>query len=269
MANKLHLTPPMTRPDGRNHDQLRPISFIPNVAPNATGSVLVSFGDTRVICSATIEDDVPRWMRAQRVEGGWLTAEYSMLPYSTLERKQRDISRGKIDGRSSEIQRLIGRALRAVVDLKKIGQRTVWIDCDVLQADGGTRTASITGGCVAMAIAFNKLFAKGKLKDFPIKKLVAAVSAGVYQGTPVLDLNYVEDKDASVDFNVVMTETLDFVEVQGSGEEAVFSSDEMTAMLELSRKGVSEIISMQKAAILTADRAAPADLSSLVAAFSR
>jgi len=259
----------MTRPDGRSNDQLRPISFIPNVAPHATGSVLVSFGDTRVICSATIEDDVPRWMRAQRVEGGWLTAEYSMLPYSTLERKARDISRGKLDGRSSEIQRLIGRALRAVVDLKKIGQRTVWIDCDVLQADGGTRTASITGGCVAMAIAFNKLFAEGKLKDFPIRKLVAAVSAGVYQGVPVLDLNYPEDKDASVDFNVVMTETLDFVEVQGSGEEAVFSGDEMAAMLALSRQGIAAIISKQKEAILTADHAGPADLASLAAAFRR
>jgi ribonuclease PH len=263
----LDFTPRMTRPDGRQNDQLRPISFIPNVAPYATGSVLVSFGETRVICSATIEDDVPRWMRAQRVTGGWLTAEYSMLPYSTLERKPRDISRGKLDGRSSEIQRLIGRALRAVVDLQKIGQRTVWIDCDVLQADGGTRTASITGGCVAMAIAFNKLFAEGKLQDVPIKKLDAAVSAGVYQGQPVLDLNYPEDKDASVDFNVVMTEAQEFVEVQGSGEEAVFSSEEMTAMLELSRKGIADIISLQKAAILTADRAAPADLASLAAAF--
>ena len=259
----------MTRPDGRQPDQLRPISFIPNVAAHATGSVLVSFGDTRVICSATIEEDVPRWMRAQRVEGGWLTAEYSMLPYSTLDRKPRDISRGKLDGRSSEIQRLIGRALRSVIDLKKIGQRTVWIDCDVLQADGGTRTASITGGCVAAAIAYNKLFAAGKIREFPMKKLVAAVSAGVYQGVPVLDLNYPEDKDASVDFNVVMTETAEFVEVQGSGEEAVFSSEEMTAMLELSRKGIADIISLQKAAILTADRAAPADLASLFTTFGQ
>ncbi|MES2997289.1 MAG: ribonuclease PH [Verrucomicrobiota bacterium] len=259
----------MNRPDGREPDQLREISFIPNVAPHATGSVLVSFGDTRVICSATIEDDVPRWMRAQRVEGGWLTAEYSMLPYSTLERKPRDISRGKLDGRSSEIQRLIGRAIRAVVDLKKIGQRTIWVDCDVLQADGGTRTAAITGGCVAVAIALNKLMGEGKLKDFPMKKLVAAVSAGVYESAPVLDLNYLEDKDASVDFNVVMTEALEYVEVQGSGEEAVFSSEEMTAMLELARKGIGELISKQKAAILTADRAAPADLSSLMAAFKR
>ncbi|MCB1133862.1 MAG: ribonuclease PH [Verrucomicrobiae bacterium] len=259
----------MSRPDGRNPDQLRPVSFIPNVAPNATGSVLVSFGNTRVICSATIEDDVPRWMRAQRVEGGRPTDEYSMLPYSTHDRKPRDISRGKLDGRSSEIQRLIGRSLRAVVDLKKIGQRTIWIDCDVLQADGGTRTASITGGCVAVAIALNKLMGEGKLKDFPLKKLVAAVSAGVYEGTPVLDLNYVEDKGAAVDFNVVMTEALEFVELQGSGEEAVFSADEMTSMLELSKKGISELISLQKQAILTADRAAPADLASLTAAFGR
>ena len=259
----------MSRPDGRQPDQLRPISFIPNVAPHATGSVLVSFGDTRVICSATIEEDVPRWMRAQKVEGGWLTAEYSMLPYSTLERKPRDISRGKLDGRSSEIQRLIGRSLRAVVDLKKVGQRTIWIDCDVLQADGGTRTAAISGGCVAMAIAFNKLMNLGKLKDFPIRKLVAAVSAGIHEGMPVLDLNYVEDKGATVDFNIVMTETQEFVEVQGSGEEAVFTGEQMTAMLDLCRKGVDEIVSLQQAAILTADKAAPADLSSLMAAFKR
>ena len=257
----------MTRPDGRQADQLRPISFSPNVAPHATGSVLVSFGNTRVICAATVEEDVPRWMRAQRVEGGWLTAEYSMLPYCTLDRKARDISRGKLDGRSSEIQRLIGRALRAVVDLKQVGQRTIWVDCDVLQADGGTRTASITGGCVAVAIAFNRLFAAGKLKNFPLKKLVAAVSAGVYEGTPVLDLAYLEDRDASVDFNVVMTENAEFVEVQGSGEEAVFSGEEMTAMLDLSRQGISELIQRQRQAILDADRAAPADLAALAAAF--
>ena len=259
----------MTRSDGRPPDQLRPISFIPNVAAHATGSVLVSFGDTRVICSATVEDDVPRWMRAQRVEGGWLTAEYSMLPYSTLERKARDISRGKLDGRSSEIQRLIGRALRAVVDLKKFGQRTLWIDCDVLQADGGTRTASITGGCVAVAIAFNRLFAEGKIRDFPLKKLVAAVSAGVVDGVPMLDLNYLEDKGAAVDFNVVMTEASEFVEIQGSGEEAVFSAAEMSSMLDLSRNGIAELITLQKQAILAADRAGPADLASLAAAFGQ
>lgn len=259
----------MSRPDGRTPEQLREITFTPNVAPHATGSVLVSFGNTRVICSATIENDVPRWMRSQRVEGGWLTAEYSMLPYSTLERKPRDISRGKLDGRSSEIQRLIGRSLRAVIDLKKIGQRTIWIDCDVLQADGGTRTASVTGGCVAVAIAFNTLMQSGKIKDFPMKKLVAAVSAGVYEGEAVLDLNYLEDKAASVDFNVVMTEAAEFVEVQGSGEEAVFSAEEMSAMLELSRSGISKIISLQKAAILSASHAAPVDLSALFAPITK
>ena len=259
----------MNRPDGRQADQLRDISFIPNVAAHATGSVLVSFGNTRVICAATVEDDVPRWMRVQRVDGGWLTAEYAMLPYSTLDRKARDISKGKLDGRSSEIQRLIGRALRSVVDLKKIGQRTVWVDCDVLQADGGTRTASITGGCVAVAIAFNRLFAQGKIKDFPLKKLVAAVSAGVYQEMPLLDLNYEEDRDAAVDFNVVMTESGEFVEIQGSGEEAVFSSAEMTSMLDLSKQGIERIVTLQREAILAADRASTTDLASLAAAFGR
>ncbi len=257
----------MPRPDARANDQLRPISFHPNVAPNATGSVLVCFGDTRVICSATLEEGVPGWMRYQKVSGGWLTAEYSMLPYSTHDRKSRDISRGKLDGRSSEIQRLIGRSLRAVVDLQKIGQRTLWIDCDVLQADGGTRTASVTGACVATAIAFNRMMAEGKLKDFPLKKLVAAVSAGVYEDTPVLDLNYPEDKAATVDFNIVMTETLEYVEVQGSGEEAVFSRSQMNDMLGLAEKGISEIFSLQKMAIINADKAEPVDFSSLVASF--
>ena len=259
----------MQRSDGRSDDQLRPISFTPHVAPHATGSVLVAFGNTRVICSATIEEDVPKWMKSQRVEGGWLTAEYSMLPYSTLDRKPRDISRGKLDGRSSEIQRLIGRALRAVIDLKVLGQRTVWIDCDVLQADGGTRTASITGGCVALAIALNRLMAAGKLKGFPLTRLVSAVSAGVCDGRPMLDLNYVEDKDAAVDFNLVMTEKLEFVEVQGSGEESVFSDAEMTAMLALGRKGIAEIAALQRQAILDADKAGSADLASLAAAFAR
>lgn len=257
----------MPRPDARTNDQLRPISFHPNVAPHATGSVLVCFGETRVICSATIEEGVPGWMRYQKVTGGWLTAEYSMLPYSTHERKARDISRGKLDGRSSEIQRLIGRSLRAVVDLQKIGQRTLWIDCDVLQADGGTRTASVTGACVATAIAFNRMMADGKLKDFPLKKLVAAVSAGVFENEPVLDLNYHEDKAATVDFNIVMTEALEYVEVQGSGEEAVFSRAQMDAMLGLAEKGISEIFSLQKIAIINADRPEPVDFSSLVLSF--
>ena len=253
----------MNRPDGRTPDQLRPITFEPNVAPHANGSVLVSFGNTRVICAATIEEDVPRWMKFQKVKGGWVTAEYSMLPYSTHDRKARDISRGKLDGRSSEIQRLIGRSLRAVTDLKKLGQRTIWIDCDVLQADGGTRTASITGGCVALAIALNRLMGSGGLKEFPLNQLVAAISAGVYQDTPVLDLNYPEDKDAAVDFNVVMTEDRQFVEVQGSGEENVFSRNQMNSMLELSENGIQQLIGLQRRAIVDADAVAASDLSSL------
>jgi ribonuclease PH len=259
----------ITRHDGRLSDQIRPISFIPHVAPHAAGSVLVSFGHTRVICAATIDEDVPRWMKTQRVEGGWLTAEYSMLPYSTLQRKDRDISRGKLDGRSSEIQRLIGRAMRAVTDLKKLGQRTIWIDCDVLQADGGTRTAAITGGCVALAIALNGLMAAGKLKAFPLTRLVSAISAGVVDGQPVLDLDYIEDKGASVDFNVVMTEGGDFVEVQGSGEEAVFSGDQMGAMLDLARKGATELVALQRQAILAADKPSGDSLAALAAAFGR
>ena len=255
----------MNRPDGRAVDALRTINFETGVAPHASGSALVSFGNTRVICAATIEERVPGWMRYQGVKGGWLTAEYSMLPYSTLDRKDREISRGKADGRNTEIQRLIGRSLRAVVDLKKLGARTLWIDCDVLQADGGTRTASITGACVASAIAFDNLLEKGKITVNPLKSYVAAVSAGVYQGVPVLDLNYPEDKDASVDFNVVMDENGQFIEVQGSGEEATFSSEEMASMLDLSKKGITELCEMQHAAVNAtrqpADGVALADLA--------
>lgn len=257
----------MTRPDKREINELRPITFTPNVAPNASGSVLVAFGDTRVICACTVEENVPGWMKYQKVKGGWLTAEYSMLPYSTLDRKRRDISQGRLDGRSSEIQRLIGRSLRAVVDLKKLGHRTLWIDCDVLQADGGTRTASITGGAVAVAIALNKLVAEGKMKESPMKKLISAVSAGVYEKVPVLDLNYPEDKDATVDFNVVMTEDLEFVEIQGAGEEATFSRAEMDAMLDLTEAGIKEIVGLQKKAISDAESAEPADLQSLADVF--
>lgn len=243
----------MERPDQRTNDELRHVSFLPNIAANSTGSVLVSFGKTRVICSAIIQPGVPRWMKEQGVEGGWLTAEYSMLPYSTGGgRKQRDVMKGKLDGRSSEIQRLIGRSLRAVVDLKKLGQNTLWIDCDVLEADGGTRTASITGSSVASAIAFEKLIAEGTLKNNPLKQHVSAVSCGIYQDVPILDLCYIEDRDASVDFNIVMTESMDFVELQGSGEEASFTNDEMESMLGLGKKGVSEIIVLQKQAVLEA-----------------
>ena len=194
-------------------------------------------------------------MKQQGVQGGWVTAEYSMLPYSTLDRKQRDSTRGKVDGRTMEIQRLIGRALRATIDLGALGSRTIWLDCDVLQADGGTRTASITGASVALGIAINKLISEGKLKESPVTKLVSAVSCGVYQDVPVLDLNYPEDKDASVDCNIVMTELLDFVELQSSGEEAVFSDAELASMLTLARKGITEIAELQKAAIAEGSKA--------------
>jgi ribonuclease PH len=239
----------MLRSDGRLVDQLRPLSFQPGFAPHSTGSVLVSTGNTRVICSAMIEETVPRWMKEQGVKGGWLTAEYSMLPYSTQQRKARDISKGRLDGRSVEIQRLIGRSLRAVVDLAALGPRTLCIDCDVLQADGGTRTASITGACVAAVLACRALVEAQLLAALPVRKLVAAVSVGVVEGQPLLDLNYVEDKDASVDMNLVMTDDGQFVEIQGSGEESTFSDEEFTAMLAVGKKGIAELIAGQRAAL--------------------
>ena len=244
-----HTDTPFARPDNRAVDALRTIQFETGIAPHALGSVLVSFGDTRVICAASIDNRVPGWMRAQKVDGGWMTAEYSMLPYSTLDRKQRDSSRGKADGRTIEIQRLIGRSLRAVFDLKKLTGKTIWIDCDVLQADGGTRTASITGAYVAAQIAIQKLIANGELEENPFTEAVAAVSVGVYQETPVLDLNYPEDKDATVDANIVMTGSGKFVEVQSSGEEATFTRDELNTLLDLGAKGITEINVLQEAAI--------------------
>lgn len=237
------------RLDGRTCDQLRTITFEPGIAPHATGSVLVSFGHTRVICAATIEKRVPGWMNAQGVDGGWITAEYSMLPYSTLDRKPRDISKGRLDGRTVEIQRLIGRSMRAAVDLKKLPGMTLWIDCDVLQADGGTRTASITGACVAAKMAIGRLLADGVLKENPMAKSVAAVSVGIWQGLEVLDLPYVEDRDADVDFNVVMTSEGEFVEVQGTGEEATFTQEQLDRLLKLAKKGIGELIALQSAAL--------------------
>jgi ribonuclease PH len=260
----------MTRSDGRAPDQLRKIEYVLNVAPNATGSVLICFGNTRVICAATIQDEVPRWMKVQGVHGGWLTAEYSMLPYSTLDRKDRDSTRGKVDGRSIEIQRLIGRSLRAVVDLQKLGQRTLWIDCDVLQADGGTRTAAITGACIASAIAFNTLLRKGKITQQPLRKKVAAISAGLLGTQALLDLNYVEDVKADVDANIVLTETGDFVEIQGSGEESTFTQAQLDQLLLLGRKGIAELCAIQDEAIKAAETpAAPADLASLASLFAK
>lgn len=236
----------MNRNDGRLPEQIRPISFELNIAPYASGSVLVSMGNTRVICGVMIEEAVPRWMKEQSVTGGWLTAEYSMLPYSTQTRKPRDIAKGRLDGRSTEIQRLIGRSLRAVVDLEKLGSRTIWIDCDVLQADGGTRTAAITGASLAVAIACRKLAKEKKVDAPPIRKLVAAVSAGILDGNAIVDLNYEEDKLVTVDFNLAATEDGEFVEVQGSGEEATFAQSQLDAMLALGRKGIAELIAAQR-----------------------
>ncbi|MCH2377951.1 MAG: ribonuclease PH [Pedosphaera sp.] len=237
------------RHDGRAHDQLRSIKFQNNIAPHASGSTLIEWGDTRVICGVTIEESVPRWMQAQGVEGGWITAEYSMLPYSTLDRKRRDISRGKLDGRSTEIQRLIGRSLRAALDLKKMGSRTIWIDCDVLQADGGTRTASITGAFVALSIAVNTLINEGLILESPFLDPIAAVSVGIVEGQALLDLCYVEDVAAEVDMNLVMTSTGKYIEVQGTGEEATFSADQLTQMLAIGKQGVDELAKLQQAAI--------------------
>lgn len=237
------------RPDGREVDQLREIKFEPNFAPNATGSVLVSFGNTKVICAATAEKRVPTWMNALEPPKGWLSAEYSMLPYSTLTRKQRATSANKVDGRSVEIQRLIGRSLRAVMELEKIAGVTIWIDCDVLQADGGTRTASISGAYVAAKLAVKKLLASGDIAEDPFTDSVAAVSVGMLGGREILDLPYAEDKDADVDANIVMTGRGRFVEIQASGEEATFDSDELAELLKLARGGIAKITELQNAAI--------------------
>ncbi len=237
----------MSRSDHRNPDQLRPLTIEANIAPHASGSVLIGFGATRVICAATIEAKVPSWMKQQGVKGGWLTAEYSMLPYSTLDRKPRDITKGRLDGRTVEIQRLIGRSLRAVLDLEKLGEHTLWIDCDVLQADGGTRTASITGAYLAARLAVQKLLDAKKISESPLTDSVAAVSVGLFRGEALLDLNYVEDKDAEVDANIVMTGRGQFVEVQSSGEESTFSHAQLQQLLGLAQKGLTELAAAQTA----------------------
>jgi len=240
------------RHDGRRADQLRKISFQPGIAPHAAGSVLASCGRTQVICAVTIEESVPRWMKEQQVPGGWITAEYSMLPYSTLGRKPRDISKGRLDGRSTEIQRLIGRSVRAVVDLQALGPRTICVDCDVLAADGGTRTTAITGTYVALELAVKKLRKEGLLPatgKSPIIAPFAAISVGMVEGRAVLDLDYVEDKDAQTDMNVVMTTRGRYIEVQASGEESTFSPRDLTALLGLAQKGIRQLGVLQKAAL--------------------
>jgi ribonuclease PH len=237
------------RPDGRHAGQIRPLRFQNHIAPHATGSTLIEWGNTRVICGVTVEENVPRWMKEQKVTGGWLTAEYSMLPYATLERKPRDISKGKLDGRSSEIQRLIGRSIRATLDLEKVGARTICVDCDVLQADGGTRTAAITGAFVALSLAVNKLLVSQKITESPILSPVAAVSIGIVNGQPLLDLCYVEDAAATVDMNLVMNAAGEFVELQGSGEEATFTEAQLADLLKLGKAGIRELLTAQLNAI--------------------
>ena len=239
----------MQRIDGRRPDQLRPLTIHTDFVATPAGAVLIEMGQTRVICAASIEDGVPQWMRKQGVTGGWITAEYSMLPYCTSPRKARESSRGKVEGRTQEIQRLIGRALRAVIDLEKLGERTIWLDCDVLAADGGTRTAAITGAYVAVALAVQKLLALALIKETPLRAAVAAISVGVVDGVPLLDLNYAEDVKAAVDMNVVMTDAGQFVEVQGTGEEAPFTKEQLNALLQLGETGIAELIAAQKKAL--------------------
>lgn len=235
------------RPSNRAPDQMRQVSIERNFTMHAEGSVLISFGNTKVICTASIEERVPPFLRGK--EEGWVTAEYGMLPRSTSSRMRREASGGKQGGRTLEIQRLIGRSLRAIVDMKKLGERTITIDCDVIQADGGTRTASITGGYVALAEAINKLLEKGQLKQNPLTGSVASVSVGIYKGTPVLDLDYPEDSNAETDMNVVMDAEGNFIEVQGTAEGHPFSRDELNALLELAEKGINELSDIQQQAL--------------------
>ncbi len=237
------------RIDGRTADELRPVRFTKDFITSAKGSVLVEMGNTRVICTASVDENVPGWMRFQKVPGGWVTAEYSMLPGATQDRTQREASRGKIGGRTMEIQRLIGRSLRAVVDLKKLGRRQIYLDCDVIQADGGTRTASITGAYVALRLAVNRLMKEGLVKQDPIIDGLAAISVGIHKEVPILDLCYLEDSAAEVDANFVMTSSGKIIEVQGTAEGAPFSKDELMQMLDLAEKGISELVEMQNAVL--------------------
>ncbi|NLY43263.1 MAG: ribonuclease PH [Clostridiaceae bacterium] len=234
----------MARVDGREKDQIRPVKIIRNFTKYAEGSVLIEMGDTKVICTATVEERVPPFKKG--LGEGWVTAEYSMLPRATQERSPRDISRLKLSGRTSEIQRLIGRALRSVVDLSALGERTITVDCDVIQADGGTRTASITGGFVAMVDAFDKLVKADVVKKIPVNSFVAAVSVGIVEDEALLDLCYAEDSNARVDMNIIMNDKNQFIEIQGTGEQSPFSKDELCALLALGEKGIHELIGIQK-----------------------
>ncbi|PRO73200.1 ribonuclease PH [Alteromonas alba] len=235
------------RPSGRTASQIRPVTITRNFTCHAEGSVLVEFGNTKVLCNATVEEGVPRFMKGQGK--GWITAEYSMLPRSTHTRSQREAARGKQGGRTLEIQRLIARSLRAAVDLKLLGENTITFDCDVIQADGGTRTASITGACVALIDALTYMRNKGIIKANPLKHMIAALSVGIYEGTPIADLEYIEDSAAETDMNVVMTETGKLIEVQGTAEGEPFSFDEMHELLDIAKHGLRELFDIQKAAL--------------------
>jgi ribonuclease PH len=234
----------MARVDGRAPDVLRPVTMTPGFMPNAEGSCLIEMGNTKVICTATIEEGVPRWMANKG--RGWVTAEYSMLPRSTSERVRREVNKGRPSGRTQEIQRLIGRSLRAVTDLDALGERSVIVDCDVLQADGGTRTASITGAFVALSIAFDQLEVSGAVASMPLMDSVSAISVGIIDGVPCLDLNYVEDVSAGVDMNVVMTGAGRLVEVQGTAEHGTFDRAELDRLLDLATKGIGELTAEQE-----------------------
>jgi ribonuclease PH len=235
------------RPSGRRHDELRSVRISRNFTKHAEGSVLVEFGDTRVLCTATVEDKTPPWLRG--TSRGWVTAEYGMLPRATNTRTDREAARGRQQGRTVEIQRLIGRSLRAAVDLEALGERRIVLDCDVLQADGGTRTASITGAYVAMADAIDKMLRTGAIQRNPLHGQVASVSVGIYRGKPILDLDYAEDSEAETDMNVVMNDAGAFIEVQGTAEGHAFRREELLSMTELAAKGIAELLAAQRAAL--------------------
>ena len=232
------------RVDGRATNELRPVLIRPNYIKHAEGSVMIEMGDTRVICTASIQERVPPFL--YRTGKGWVTAEYGMLPRATNERVEREAAKGKQGGRTMEIQRLIGRSLRAAVNTEMLGERTVWIDCDVVQADGGTRTASITGAYVALVLALSRLYIDGALQSWPVNEFIAAVSVGIVNGVPSLDLNYIEDSKAGVDMNVVGTEKGRFIELQGTAEGATFSDEEMLAMVALAKSGIVQLVAKQR-----------------------
>lgn len=239
----------MTRPDKRKTDQLRHIQFHMDYLTHPISSVKIDCGGTKVVCAISLENNIPGWMRAQKVTGGWLTSEYGMLPSSTHSRMQRETTKGKPSGRTMEIQRLIGRSFRSVVDLQLLGANTIYIDCDVIDADGGTRTASITGGSVALFVAFERMVRSGQITKNPMKELVAAISIGIIEGEPRTDLCYDEDSNADVDMNVVMTESGKFIEIQGTAEHNPFDADELAKMLTLAKKAMNDIFKLQREAI--------------------